>query len=134
VASIRVSSGTIPIDVNDAGDTIELRTDAEFMKACIQMQKHFQESKDKYDQVMSDDESTPEQQVQMIDQLFAETDEAIESLFGKGACHKIFPGNRSALQYVDFFDQLIRIMNDYQLQAADKYVQQNRQARRAQKK
>lgn len=119
--SIRVSSGVVPIEVNDNGDTIELRTDAEFMKACLKMQRDFVELKNEYDTTLADAMSTPEQQNAAVDKMFTATDASINSLFGEDACKKIFPGKRNIMQYAEFFEQLLDIMQEQQSTAASKY-------------
>lgn len=120
--SIRVSSGVIPIEVNDNGDTIELRTDAEFMKACLRMQQGFIKLKDEYDAVVSDEAASAEAQAEAVDKMFASTDAAINDLFGEDACDKIFPGTRSVMQYAEFFEQLLVIMQESQEASASKYT------------
>lgn len=123
MASIRVSQGHIPIEVNDKGDTIELRTDADFLKECLRLQHTFKESKDAYDKVLDDPAATLEQQEAVIDQMFQATDSAIDQLFGAGSCDKIFPPKRNAQQYGEFFDQLTDIIVQQQKsKVSDKYA------------
>lgn len=133
-ARIRVSTSGIPIEVNDNGDTIELRTDAEFMKECLNIQRNFRDSAEKYEALLNDENSAPEAVAEAIDEVFKTTDEAIDRLFGAGSCAKIFPPRRGVMQYTEFFTQLSQIMSEQQSAAADKYLANREQRRGARKK
>lgn len=130
--SIRIASGGIPIEVNDRGDTIELRTDAEFMKACLRMSDSFEAAHKEYQEVIGNESATMEQMDAAIDKIFKDTDAAIDNLFGVGASDKIFPARRSTMQYSSFFEQLFRIIAKQQDTVADKYLA-NREQRRKKK-
>ena len=133
-ARIRVSTGGIPIEVNDNGDTIELRTDADFMKECLTIQRNFRVSAEKYEALLNDENAEPEAVSEAIDEVFKTTDSSIDKLFGEGACAKIFPPRRGVMQYTEFFTQLSQIMSEQQEAAADKYLVSREQRRGARKK
>ena len=76
-ARIRISTGGIPIEVNDNGDTIELRTDADFMKECLNIQRNFRVSAEKYEALLNDENAAPEAVSEAIDEVFKTTDSAI---------------------------------------------------------
>ena len=133
-ARIRVSTGGIPIEVNDNGDTIELRTDADFMKECLHIQRNFRTAAEKYEALLNDENATPEAVSEAIDTVFKTTDAAIDKLFGDGACAKIFPARRGIMRYTEFFTQLSQIMSEQQAAAADKYLSSREQRRGARKK
>ena len=133
-ARIRVSTGGIPIEVNDNGDTIELRTDADFMKECLTIQRNFRVSAEKYEALLNDENAEPEAVSAAIDEVFKTTDSSIDKLFGEGACTKIFPPRRGVMQYTEFFTQLSQIMSEQQEAAADKYLVSREQRRGARKK
>lgn len=120
--SIRVSSGIVPIEVNDAGDTIDLRTDADFMKQCIKMRQNFAQTQEEYEKTLDDENVSAEVVDAAVDKIFTDTDKAIDGLFGEGACKKIFPGNRNVTQYAEFFEQLLTIMENQQSEKAQKYT------------
>ena len=133
-ARIRVSTGGIPIEVNDNGDTIELRTDADFMKECLTIQRNFRVSAEKYEALLNDENAEPEAVSAAIDEVFKTTDSSIDKLFGEGACTKIFPPRRGVMLYTEFFTQLSKIMSEQQEAAADKYLVSREQRRGARKK
>ena len=133
-ARIRVSTGGIPIEVNDNGDTIELRTDADFMKECLHIQRNFRTAAEKYEALLNDENATTEAVSEALDDVFKTTDTAIDKLFGKGACAKIFPPRRGVMQYTEFFTQLSQIMSEQQEAAADKYLVSREQRSGAHKK
>lgn len=121
----RSTTGGIPVEVNDNGDTIEIRVDAAFEKALTGADATMKRVRAELKNAM-DNPDTPQTVIEaLIDSQYAETDAAIDAMFGEGACEKIFPtGSRSFGQYDDLFSFIIECVDEVQNKSVAKYKKQ----------
>lgn len=112
MASIRVNSGALKIEVNDKGDTISLYKDMDFVNGIKGVLEYFKElgaEADKHIASLSDDDADA-----VFDIYFSihkSMHDAVEEVFGQGTCMKVFGDGEvdvipSMSAFKEFFDQI----------------------------
>jgi hypothetical protein len=91
MASIRVNSGVLKVEVNDNGDTISLRKDMNFINNIMSfadglgvLQSEFQKQASR---IAPDDTDA---KLELLYAMHKELHDALENLFGAGTCRKVF--------------------------------------------
>lgn len=91
MASIRVNSGILKIDVNDKGDVIVLRKDFNFVNNVMAFSNGLgilqQEFEAKASQLAEDDTDA---KLDLLYNMHKELHDGLDALFGEGTCKKVF--------------------------------------------
>ena len=112
MAGIRVKSNVIKIEVNDLGDTISLRKDAEFVDALVRFNDGYQRMAKAFQQEYSSIDKSDIKKINDLVYAFSkQLHDDFDDLFGEDACKKVFGEGikdvlPSADAVADFFTQL----------------------------
>ncbi len=132
--SLRVSSGIKTIEVNDAGECINVPVgDAAFFERFGAAMKNFGQKEAEYnnraDALSEKHKDKPDGDVGAIvdgiglyADLCRDTCAELDRLFGEGCCRKVFPGieNPSAELIGEFFEQITPLLNKYGQERSEK--------------
>lgn len=107
---IRIQNNVKKIEVNDNGDCINVPVnDVRFVRNFHKCYENWEKAKKKLD------ENTTNDTGEMLDLLVETVDnfaEDVDTLFGKGACDKIFGGYPTADGVAEFFKQFMPIFDE----------------------
>lgn len=112
MAGIRVKSNVIKIEVNDLGDTISLRKDAEFVDALVRFNDGYQRMAKAFQQEYSSIDKSDIKKINDLVYAFSkQLHDDFDDLFGEDSCKKVFGEGikdvlPSADAVADFFTQL----------------------------
>ena len=112
MAGIRVRSNVIKIEVNDNGDFISLRKDAEFVNALVRFNEGYQKMAKAFQQEYSKIDKSDIKKINDLVYAFSkQLHDDFDDLFGEDACKKVFGEGikdvlPSADAVADFFTQL----------------------------
>ncbi len=125
MSGIRVNTGAKQIEVNDNGDVIVLNlSDNAFVNRFFSlyenMKKLAEESDEKEKEIRehykdsSNDDALLRDTLDLYAQAGKKMKEEVDSLFGEGACKKIFGDITPAFElYLDFFEQLTPYLQEF---------------------
>lgn len=148
---LRVDSGIKKIEVNDAGEYIEIPiSDTAFYERFGEIMKNFEQKQteieqeatalsEKHKDKPSDDVDAIVDSIQLYAELCQYTCSELDKLFGDGCCKKVFVGiqNPSVELIGDFFDQITPLLNQYakeRNQRINLVYNRNRKGARSKKK
>lgn len=115
MASIRVNSGNLKVEVNDNGDFIVLRKDINFINKVSDFVNGLDGVKAEYDKkieaISEDEENYDDKVLDCVFGLHKDLHDGIDFLFGKDTCKKVFgDGVEDVIPtldgVVDFFEQI----------------------------
>lgn len=118
MAGIRVKSNVIKIEVNDNGDFISLRKDAEFVDALVKFNEGYQKMAKAFQQEYSKIDRSDIKKINDLVYAFSkQLHDDFDDLFGEDACKKVFgEGIKDVLPpadaVADFFTQLAPYIKD----------------------
>lgn len=113
-SSIRISSGTKKIEVNDNGEYIILPLGSDnFIRDFYKLMKYIQDETEKLKNEIKED--ITEDNINGIVTISNSVFGKVEELFGAGTCKKVFGDIEPGLSlFMEFFDSLSPFVEEYQ--------------------